>query len=292
LSGRYFSDRERGARARISEEITDTVWNAIAAEASARLEDSSFGESFPDRCPDGNLIAGCNSGLFQRALAGEVPGVAWPPWSAAVPSLLDVLDFVEFCFDHVAKPIEGSWHGFFQHSHLSFDREAGRAAFREKVNRIFARNGIAFELNDDGRVIRLAPEALRQSLGGAVFQTRDAELDTLLESARSKYLDPDVEVRKEALEKLWDAWERLKTIEPGSDKKAQASALLDKAASEPIYRAVLETEARAATAIGNDFRIRHHETNKVELVDGEQVDYFFHRLFALVQLLLRKSSRG
>jgi len=37
-----------------------------------------------------------------------------------------------------------------------------------------------------------------------------------------------LDVRRESLEKLWDAWERLKTVEPGGDKKAQAKALLDK----------------------------------------------------------------
>lgn len=140
-------------------------------------------------------------------------------------------------------------------------------------------------------MIRLAPEGLRQSLAAARFTTGDGDLDELLELARTKYLDPDLNVRKEALEKLWDAWERLKTIEPG-DKKTAAAALLKKAASQQQYFDVLDAEAKALTSIGNNFRIRHHETNKTELADGEQVDYFFHRLFALILLLLRKSGRS
>ena len=40
-------------------------------------------------------------------------------------------------------------------------------------------------------------------------------------------------VSKEALEKLWDAWERLKTLEAG-DKKSSIKTLLDKAAPHQL----------------------------------------------------------
>jgi len=39
------------------------------------------------------------------------------------------------------------------------------------------------------------------------------------------------------------------------------------------------------TEIGNQFPIRHHETTKTAIDPGD-VDYFFHRCFALVALLL------
>lgn len=132
MSPRYFSDRESGAKQRTLEDIPESVWSAIVAEVSARLADSSFGESFPEQCPDGNAIAGCNAFLFRDALRGQVPGIEWPPAPSSVPNRLDALDFVEFCHDHTAKPIKGGWHGFFQHSHLSFDVEEGRAGFRKK----------------------------------------------------------------------------------------------------------------------------------------------------------------
>jgi hypothetical protein len=38
--------------------------------------------------------------------------------------------------------------------------------------------------------------------------------------------------------------------------------------------------------------IRHTEVNKVAVEDSEHVDYLFHRLFALIRLILRKSGRG
>lgn len=122
------------------------------------------------------------------------------------------------------------------------------------------------------------------------FNTGDPGLDELLDSAITKHRLHDLHQRKDALEKLWDAWERMKTLEPG-DKKTSTEALLDKAASKPPFRPLIENEARTLTGVGNDYRIRHHETGKIELSDPHQVDYFFERMLSLIRLLLRKSGR-
>ena len=112
------------------------------------------------------------------------------------------------------------------------DQETGRAKFEQDVNRIFERNGIAFELKH-GEVIRIAPTGLQEALAQTAFHTGDNALDEMLETARQKFLNRSLEVRRESLEKLWDAWERLKTIEPGKDKKAQVATLLAKSSKEP-----------------------------------------------------------
>lgn len=128
---------------------------------------------------------------------------------------------------------------------------------------------------------------LHELLTAQAFRTGDATLDGLLESARAKFLSPDANVRREAIEKLWDAWERVKTLEVGPDKRSSVKTLLDKAADEPTFREVLEQEARAVTDVGNRFQIRHSETTQVPLQRNDHVDYLFHRLFALIWLVLR-----
>lgn len=122
------------------------------------------------------------------------------------------------------------------------------------------------------------------------FDTGDPTLDDLLDSAVTKYLTHDIDERRNALEKLWDAWERSKTLET-NNKKQSLAALLDKVASEPIFREILEQESRTLTDIGNKFRIRHHETGKIEMSDPSQVDYLFERMLSLLRLILRKSGR-
>ena len=91
---------------------------------------------------------------------------------------------------------------------------------------------------------------------------------------------------------MWDAWERLKTVEPGKDKKAKATALLDRVTNELTLRQTIDEEALALTGIGNRFMIRHTETDKIPITSSVHVDYFFHRMFAFWRLLLRSGGRG
>ena len=287
MSARYFSDREIGLRPRVEQTISPTVWGGLYAIISALITKGAFGVDFPDECPDGEGVIGTNWHTMTLAVHAEIPDLPWPVGEDSLPGTLPLMDFIEFCYIHIAKPLRGSYHSFFRHDHLSFDRQAGQAEFRENINRIFSRNGLAYDLKENGQIKRLAPPILDEALSTVVFNTGDSELDAMLESARLKYLSPNPTIRRESLEKLWDAWERVKTLEPGPNKKRQADLLLDKAAAEPKFREVLGNEAAKLTEIGNTFRIRHSETSQVPLETDEHVDYLFHRLFSMIQLLLR-----
>lgn len=289
---RYFSEREEGERPREREEIGDGPWGGILALIRARIEDGSFGASYPVACEDGRGPTGCDENAFWRALWADVPTLQEDgrfEFFDKPPRTLDILDTIEFCWRCVGHPVPGKYHEFFDHYHLRFDIEGGRGEFRESVNRIFRRNGLAYELTEQGRVERLAPPALREALASARFRTGEPELDRMLENARGKFLDPDEAIRREALEALWDAWERLKTLGRGRDKKAQAAWILDHVtgASSPGLRGALEREAKELNWIGNHLQIRHSETTQERLVRGEHVDYLFHRLFGLIQMILR-----
>jgi hypothetical protein len=293
----YFSDREQGERPRVKEEIDENAWGGIVALVQSRIRDGSFGFRYPLSCADGHGPYGCDEDLFSQALKGEIPDLSWPPrsqWGSFTPAppTLAVLDLIEFCYRAVAERVQIDYHQFFRHHHLEFYRERGQSSFRDDVNRILARSGFAYELHPDGLITRLAPEVLRQSMQTAAFRTGDADLDVMLEAARTKFLHPDFIVRGEALEKLWDAWERLKTIEPGADKAASVKRLRDRAADEPTFRQLLKDEAKSLMGAGNKFQIRHSKVTRVPLRVNEHVVYMFHRMFALIRLLLRMTSRG
>ena len=226
-------------------------------------------------------------------MRAEIDGFEERPWygpAGEPPRTLDILDLIEFCWRCIGKPERRSYHDYFRHHHLTYDIDAGRAEFAEAINRIFRRGGLAYELTADGRIERLAPPVLREALSSAVFRTGDRELDRLLETARRKFLDPDETVRRESLEALWDAWERLKTLGAGADKKALVHGLLDSVAGPSMarFRGALEREAKELTWIGNNLRIRHAETSQESLASSAHVDYLFHRLFALILLILRE----
>jgi hypothetical protein len=292
---KYFSEREQGERPRSREDLTEVVWSGIKTEIAARIADGSFGARYPETCPDGGGPVGTDEFAFWNAMRARIPSLEERPWLhvAEQPSLHDVMDMIEFCWRSVGKPIKRGYHSYFKHEHLAFDIEEGKAGFREAINEIFRRNGLAFDLTADGTAERLAPPVLHEAITSATFATGDTPLDGMLEDARRKFLNPDEGVRREALEKLWDAFERIKTLEPGANKAAQAKLLLDKVASAggPKFRQLLDSEAFTLTDIGNSFHIRHSETSQEPLSSSSEVDYLFHRMFAFVTLLLRATNR-
>ena len=114
----------------------------------------------------------------------------------------------------------------------------------------------------------------------------DAILDGLLEKACDAFRDPAPSKQYDALKDLWDAFERAKTIHPSQDKKQGIAALLERASDDAAVRDVLSVEMKALSDIGNQFHIRHFETNRTPLTEPALVDYFFHRMLALLQALL------
>jgi AbiJ-like protein len=299
----YFSDRENGPRARTEQVISPAVWAGLVATVQAIINSGAFGLRFPDRCPDGQAICGCDADALAAAVIAEMPGLAWPLETTRIeedgflsqrepcaPDTLLILDFIEFVYASVAKPTPGKHHDFFSHHHLTFDQQSGQEEFRATVNRIFSRNGVAFEMLSTGRIVRVLPPVLGEDLKRTLFRTGDRTLDNMLDECLAKFSEREPLVRREALERLWDAWERLKSLADPGDKKRSIKILLDTAASEPLLRLRLEEEAKELTSIGNSHLIRHSEANQVPVIDVDQVDYLFHRLFAMIQLLLRKKG--
>ena len=162
---------------------------------------------------------------------------------------------------------------------------------RKDVQGFFVSSQISYDVALDGTIIRYGAEPLSAVLTDTTFRTGDTELDRLLLSARQKYFDRDPTTHRESIEKLWDAWERLKTLEPGKDKLAQISALLSRLSVGDEFRKMIDTEGQELTSIGNSFMIRHTETNKIPIRGEAEVDYLFHRLFCLIWIFLRETGR-
>lgn len=121
--------------------------------------------------------------------------------------------------------------------------------------------------------------------------TKDHDLNQLITEAKDRYLKPGDQVI--ALEKLWDAFERVKTYYD-KDKKKSATVLVGQMASE-LDTLEFQREFETLTNIGNAYRIRHHESNKKPLTDPSQIKYLFFRMLALMDLAvgkIRLSDKG
>lgn len=123
------------------------------------------------------------------------------------------------------------------------------------------------------------------------FQIDDNEFNKLVEQAFQYYKEARIDT---ATEKIWDAFERIKTFYKQYDKKGSITKLIDIVSKKNAeYREMVEEEFTSLTKLGNDFRIRHHETNKKDICCKEHYDYLFHRFIAVLRLVtsvLRENS--
>ena len=153
---------------------------------------------------------------------------------------------------------------------------------------------MAFTLGDDLQVRRLAPPESRDLISDFRPDTEDPDLNVKLNDAMGRFLSRHPERRRDAVEKLWDGFERLKTLEFGveKDKKSSVNELIARSSSgSPSYRDVLDAEFKTLTEIGNKFSIRHHEHNQTPLPNDAAVDYLFVRLASVIAYVLRVTGR-
>lgn len=212
-----------------------------------------------------------------------------------------VFDLLEYTARKIALPRQDEWHSFPKHYELRFDddsREKAQETFQGEVNELLCRGRVIYNFNVVGfagtlQIQRMGTPEVRRLMADLEPNSGDKGLDDLIIEARERYLSHKEDERRIGLEKLWDAFERLKTIEPLADgksnKKASVEQLLSRITDEPL-REVIGDDMEALTIVGNRFRIRHHETDK-HVVPVDQYDYLFARMSNVIITLLRASNR-
>lgn len=256
------------------------------------MADNSLGYGFPEQCPDDRGPYKCDEHALNLRLVAENPKLDFPLSPDNVPPTPFVLDLLEFCAKYVGFPIEGSHHSYFDHYHLTWDRPKGLEVFVNEVNLMLQRNNVAFELSESGQARRLISKTLEQSFNEFIPLSGDDETDRLIFRAKELFVSPLLPDSRDGLEKLFDAFERLKTLEAGKDKKQRAISILAKSApNQLMFHEMLSDEAMALSKIGNQFRIRHSETDQEPLESSHDVDYVFIRLFAFIQKVFSATDR-
>lgn len=110
--------------------------------------------------------------------------------------------------------------------------------------------------------------------------TIDQELNNLIEEAKKRFENPSD--KKIALEKLWDAFERIKTYF-GTNKRLSSEQLVDLISTD-FDKDFINNEFKELTSIGNNYNIRHHEQDKIIITEDKHIEYLFFRMLALLNL--------
>lgn len=290
MSLEFFSDRELGAIPMNSEDISEKVFNGIITIYEG--SQSFLAKSFPVYCPDNEgIVCGYNNYSFFDAVKGFIPGMHVIRRIGTfddIPDKYTILDFIEFVYDNLWDYSEGGDHSYFKHSHLSFPgTRVCRNSFRSNTNKLFERNGIVFYLDNDGKIKRHLPLELDALIAVMKIRTSDQRLNELINQAIVDIRKPAISDRSYSLEKLWDAFERMKTYYTTMDKKDSANKVIANAGSETLdFCDLLTVEFKSLTDIGNKYQVRHFETNKIQLQNTKHIDYLFYRMLALINLCI------
>ena len=163
-----------------------------------------------------------------------------------------------------------------------------KTPFQMAINASLKKDNVSFRLSDRGLIEILNDyEVLSAEIIKSVESVSEPGIQDLLNEAIAKHMQPTFQAHRDAAEKIWDALERLKTYYTSMDKKASATKIIsDMAGGQADYIELFNTEFKTLTDIGNNFRIRHHETSKIDITDIRHYDYFFNRCLSLISIAI------
>lgn len=282
-----------------TETIAADVYRMLIVCCDKYIE--NLGEKFPDYCQDGNGVCGTDVQQLYSVLKYRIPDLYRNDYSygtSLVPSELDdynqyaLLDYIEYIAQNMNTVVRGSYHDFFKHYHLTFnDTPADFERFRKEINDIFTMTRLQYRLSDNKQIERITDiDALVEEMKQISYKLPEQGVRDIIFEAIDLYKSTKPSNHHLATEKIWDALERLKTIfiSTGIDKKASIGQLLDKMSKgDTNYRILFEAEFKELTNIGNHYRIRHHETDKIDITDDKYFDYFFNRCLSLISIAIK-----
>lgn len=161
--------------------------------------------------------------------------------------------------------------------------------FQEAINEIFTESGLLYELTDEKIIERIVENSpLTAEIENSFITIHEQGTRELLKDAVALYKTPNPAARQDSVEKIWDALERLKTYYTTLDKKRSSEKIVnDMANSRDDFVDLFNAEFKTLTDIGNKYRIRHHETNKIDIIDIRYYDYLFNRCLSLIALAIQ-----
>jgi hypothetical protein len=260
---------------------------------------------FPAQCTDGYGCYGIDFEKFNTYLKFEISNLYRNKYNGNIERPVNgsygstsveydqyaLLDFIEFiaqnCRDY--KYTENDYHSHFMHYHFTLLNTCKCfEEFRIEINNIFEKIGLLFTLTKDKIIERvLENSVITDEIITTVKNVKEQGTKELLEEAIYLFKQPNPSNKSGAVEKIWDAFERLKTYYTSIDKKASTGKIVnDMGNSQIVFTKLFDEEFRCLTIIGNTYRIRHHETDKIDIEDDRHFDYFFNRCLSLISLAI------
>lgn len=253
---------------------------------------------YPGYCEDGEGIIGLDYIKFSSFMEYEIPGLCRNDNQIITRAnnfiteydSYAILDLIEYLVKYMKDIHNYSWHGYFSHNHLSFaETNIIASNFRKEINDSFTKVGLKYIISENDQVERLLDASvINEKSLEMIEQFSEVGIKELIEEAISLYRNPRAFARKNSVEKVWDAFERLKTYYTDLNKKQSSEKVCkDASLNNPDFEDLITLEFLYLTKVGNTYRIRHHETDKKEIHDDRHYDYLFNRCLSLVVLVMK-----
>lgn len=299
-----YSTRHLGSKPRTEEEISHKLWKAIVALLEKLEQKNFFSEAYPEGCcDDASIVCGTDIDKLNAEIELRT-NLSWPLkitkdsehyWQDRepyIPTKYEIFDLLELLFHRTSTPEEGQYHPYGRHYHLHFPaNNNAKTTFGDELNILFSATGSIYQFNSsNGQIENIVGEDTQNLMMDALRQSSvmDAQYHQMLQTACSRITHARLEVAYEALEKLWDAYERLKCYFEPHDKNMKKESVAKIVAlfeENALFKDEVNHEMRKLTELGNAFRIRHSEPYQFTLSSHRQINYLFRRCLAMIVLI-------
>jgi len=167
-------------------------------------------------------------------------------------------------------------------SGTEFDYRPELEQLKEVILAYLIINPIDEQSND--KVLNEANQLLQEDIPNFI----DNVILKKIEESKIYIRTSDSNKKQIGLEKIWDCLERLKTIY-GEKKKASVKKLIEEVShGSKEVKERLNCEFHELTTIGNNFQIRHFETDTEEIPSDSFREYLYFRVLSLISYCINE----
>lgn len=239
-------------------------------------EDGYFCEAFGYECVDAGHVDGKVRDIELEMLLSVRKKGLWPLHvRGGLYEEDDFFDVVEFLFQQVSKPIDGSFHSYNQCGmHWeTFNKTQGQAEYRGKVNAVLAHYAKPFDVSEAGEVLH-KPEQGFEQIFDADIPSNDTNITGRINAAVLRYRrhGATLDDRRQAVRDLADVLEYT---------RPNIKSLLTSADEKDLFN------------LANNFGIRHHNDQQKTGYDTSLwLSWMFYFYLATIHVVLRKQQQG
>ena len=233
--------------------------------------DGYFDEAFGFRCVGRDRIEGSVKNIELEILVTMQKQDLWPISKYASEYTEDnFLDVIEFLYQYVSKPIDGTPHSYYKCMHWeTFNKKDGQNFFREKINILLEHYKNRFELSQNGEVLH-KPEKGFEPLLNADVPSKDSDIVDRVKVATTNFRrhGSSLDDRRKVVRDLVDVLEYL---------RPKVKKLLTKKDENDLFN------------IANNFGIRHNnDKQKTSYDTAIWLDWMFYFYLSTIHVVLRK----